>query len=730
MPNIATFARAASKPMFRRKKLSGWKNEDDRRDLSALAGTLEHWRVDDDVHEEQRKSVSRPIKTDVFLRKTFSEMDGSELKNIGSLEDLQRHGGGADDAWRAIKNLDRPKKPFDVRITPLEVAEAIFGVEECGKVLPMTLRESLVAVGINPETAAGPTWRALGFTKKGPAGMLIGEVCKMIVKGEDVQCRYGLAGRTALRRRDEIQDRIDEGKQIGRVVFMADAHESPIAAMFVKPLVSRVRTKTNALWMGFNKFGEDPSALLEIAEAHDVYANIDVSQFDQGCGERAKTFALDVMEAALDLTGREERNGYNWLRKEINDVRVVCEDGRTRVNSDFLPSGSGLTSIIGSIVSYTLLLDSVPEILTKGRYRIGTQGDDMFLCLKNAQVLGQPVTTEGAMKDFVERIAKTVRVRTGFRFKPSASVYGTKATVGFIQPNLPEFILDGSSSVMRAYFARRRKELNRELSFEERWRVLPKEPDGGAGGNTHRWSYHFRGRFKFLSHYIKVEEDGTVLMIRPTKEVVERLFHPEKHEVKTLDGHLVRLRAALVENRGNRLTVNRLMHYYHSAVLRRREGLLKSSDLSRKIREDPAYAVSVKDYRERDGPVIEVFAHDPEFAEEWLKVLDSTDQQRTRMYGGRNVDWRDVRNAREGIFTPKMMIPLGQDEKGLEQCYYLLNDGREKLRGAVGYAMVTSESLRMRLFTLIRKYFEKRFINWFEPELSEYRDRISSWGDV
>jgi hypothetical protein len=560
--------------------------------------------------------------------------------------------------------------------------------------------------------------------------MLIAEACKLVEEGEKVVCRYGLAGRTALRTKEEVKERLDEGKQIGRVVFMADAHESPIAAKFVKPLVDRVRTRTNALWMGFNKFGEDPSALLEIATAHDVYANIDVSQFDQNCGEEAKRFATEVMREALDLSDVRDERAMKWLEDEINNVRVVCEDGKTRVNSDFLPSGSGLTSIIGSIVSYTLLLDSVPEQVSEGTYRIGTQGDDMFLCLKDVKVKGQPVRTEGAMRDFVERIAKTVKDRTGFTFKPTASFYGTVPTVGFIQPNLPEFVLDGSSSKMRAYFSRMAHMLRRKLNFEERWRKLPQEPDGGAGGNTHRWSYHFKGRFKFLSHYIKVESDGTVVMIRPTREVVERLFHPEKHEVKTLDAHMVRLRAAVVENRGNRLTVNRLMHYYHSAVLRRREGMERASALKTKINEERDYLLEIKDYRDRLGPVIEVFAHDPDFAKEWLEVLDTTDQQRTRMYGARDVDWRSVRLMREGVYKPKMMIPKGEGEKQMELCYSLLNDGRENLRGNIGYAMLTSQKLRRRLWDQIRPYFLRRFLNWNDTVLAKCRDEVSSWGDV
>jgi hypothetical protein len=53
-------------------------------------------------------------------------------------------------------------------------------------------------------------------------------------------------------------------------------------------------------------------------------------------------------------------------------------------------------------------------------------------------------------------------------------------------------------------------------------------------------------------------------MIRPTKEVMQKLVNPEKN-VTTIDDHITRLKMALLENYENRHTQNRVYHMLYDA---------------------------------------------------------------------------------------------------------------------------------------------------------------------
>jgi len=84
------------------------------------------------------------------------------------------------------------------------------------------------------------------------------------------------------------------------------------------------------------------------------------------------------------------------------------------------------------------------------------------------------------------------------------------------------------------------------------------EPSTGvyALTSSHRWQYNFANTWSFLGY--SMLKDGR--MIRPTFDVLTRIYNPEK-PVESWDDHITALKMALLENYENAHTRNRIYHY-------------------------------------------------------------------------------------------------------------------------------------------------------------------------
>jgi hypothetical protein len=165
-------------------------------------------------------------------------------------------------------------------------------------------------------------------------------------------------------------------------------------------------------------------------------------------------------------------------------------------------------------------------------------GDDAIVAVKTRFMNDNQKERVG--RDILKRLSDFVAVRYKMKIDVDKSSVSTELLVGVIQPRVPQYILDGSSAVMNEYRKKMRMSKGRPLTLDEEFVKLEDEPIGPAPGLTHRWAYHFKGRPSFLSYYFKRDQSsiagGSIMMIRPTQEVLDRLVNVEYH-VKTLDDH-------------------------------------------------------------------------------------------------------------------------------------------------------------------------------------------------
>lgn len=709
---ISTTTWPFERPVRKRGVITGWALHDNVAKTVSLQNYNYFSVLSDESHCSEH-SVSVPVGPDEFFIATATRMSGSDKRSaLHQNADVQRRGGRMDDARKNVIRIDRADRPFNVLVTPDEICEIFFKVSEHDLVIPRDMISMVANASVRLGTNPGPSWTAAGFSDKREVLPLIPHIVEKIRAGHGRRARCRAAGRTALRQIHEFEQRDSEGKALGRTIYMMDFEEPVVASQFTKPLIDRARTYGREMWLGFNKYGEDPKALYDLIRDDDAHANLDISSFDLSAGTSAKNFAFDVMERALNLTDPRDKNAFEWARRQVCDPYLVTPEGRTVSGGQFLPSGSGWTSIVGTIISYTVVYDAVRRLRKTGDFRVGAAGDDTFISVKDfVDISDKTIKGGGDMKSLSTRLSKIIRNSTGFQLKTDESWFSDRACVGYIQPRVPRIILDGSSLAIKEWRKERAAELGRTLTFDEKFIKLDVEPVEGAGGRTHRWGYHFQGAFRFLSHFLKVGKIGDtedvfgreVTAIRPTPEVLVRLQYPENKPPKNLDTHVSRLRAALIENYPNRLVRNRLMYYFYGAYRLNKEGVHTRAQL-RIERKKGKYGRPFP-FRVPGHPLIDLLVEDPEFAEFWDSELIRAQGVWSDLFAHRDFDFSRARALRQGITHVHARAFIFSNPYECQDAYLYSDSGLTKF-GAFGANMMSNSRLREKFISISMQYYD------------------------
>jgi len=649
--------------------LGGWGAADAALTLSK--NRFEVLQAGPDEYEPYTRLPSVPSKRNEFLESTMGLLGGGESELLSKLKGEMRTGGGIDDAWRTMQLLDKPEPPSDFRRDADYYVTAFGGSRGCVKSLliediPYTVRHNLSS---NP----GPSYKSVGFESKreslstawDTAGTIISLAEKQSVVGV-AKPRYAIAGRTKKALRSAFEEKERENAQMGRSVFMADHHENLVGSVFTYPLTDWCHSNSNGLLVGFNKFSGDPAKLERNCKPFDTYVNGDISKFDVNVGRRHKRMFFDILRCLFDVSrGSETRddNLLDWLEDEFTFVNIVLPTGKTVISARGIPSGSGLTSLAGTIINYCMWIDVLAAIGID-EYYLGTYGDDVIVAYNQARK-GSGLGADVMDKHVWKRLDKAQAVferRFGMKLCLEGKTWvGHNLFVKYVQPNVPKAILDKSRSEIRKYRALQSYKDPNFLKRENMVTELSSEPIGPAPGTTHRWSYLFRGSLKFLSHHLKQvsgvsdSSEKSIQMIRPTWEVISNLLLPEK-EVSTIFDHIRRLEAALVENWGNSHVVNRIMHYYYDAWLLRKNGVHSRVAL-RTIKSFPRVNEERAWYRKIDE-VVDLLIEDSEFCREWDSFCKGAKRLHDKIFGGGSVNWGAIRSLRAGkqLLGPSSMF--------------------------------------------------------------------------
>jgi len=323
--------------------------------------------------------------------------------------------------------------------------------------------------------------------------------------------------------------------------------------------------------IGFNRFDYDQVKGLTDELSHfNSFVSLDISSLDASAPRALTHRAFMVLREILDLRGGWD-NVFRWSKDAFENVVLRLPNGKYVLKPGGVPSGTGFTILIDSIIMAIVSIEILDQLGIRN-YRLKVQGDDVLIALK---LNGGRKARRAEMKELVSNMSEIAKSNFNLTFNSEKTHYATDLFVGIGQPKVlyPDELHqlgDCSRIQMKAMKQRFIQDHGRKPRFAEMVDFINRElePEEILGW-THRWFYVFRNRVKFLSYYF--HPNGG--MLRPTQEVIDRIYNPER-VVKTIDHHVTRLRAALIENYENAHVRNRMMHYFYDAIWLRRKGVL------------------------------------------------------------------------------------------------------------------------------------------------------------
>jgi len=503
-----------------------------------------------------------------FAINSMLHLGGSFVNYLNSALTEVRFGASVADTLVYLTRFNRDYGILPSRglIDSVEILRS-FGLEP-GSIPRLTL-SSVFTDRLHNETAnPGPSYRFVGGIWKLDCARLAFMTARKILRRVSEQRHasypyFGLAGRAKLTSYEKIYDNLSDGKPVGRAVWMSDTHESLISGMFSHPLTDYFSCSHRRVYLGFNKFGTSPSVFRRQMENYDFWISCDFSKFDSSISNVLMSKAFDVLRALYCTSDKYcyECLVLTYIESYFKETMMVLPNGSIIQKKGGLPSGSGLTSIIGSICNF-VALDHACRHITGGvlgtHYDIAVCGDDAVVGIKSQMPSRRfPISGDA----FLRELSNDLRSEFGMELSLDKTTVCHSLTVGIRVKGVRAERYRGMplSTIECMYGGMPRSAY-----------TLPYD-DGGYVSQVRRWydfsthmprlSYIFKGRVKFLSYYLRDDD----LMIRPTSEVVSRLVNPEGSRVKLSD-YIASLRSAMTENYNNFVTFKALQYLYIDAT--------------------------------------------------------------------------------------------------------------------------------------------------------------------
>jgi hypothetical protein len=674
--------------------------------------------------------VSIPRPSNTFLQSSMKKLGGGETRLLEKLHDYERRGGGIDDVWKSLHKLD--KRPLTI-MWQTSIADCVKWLGgSYGCLEPPTFNDSPFLMDQNLSANPGPTFCELGFKKKKESLCLAWDLAKKVWdKAEEgpvvgyLKPRYSIAGRSKVALKTSFQAKAEAGRKFGRSIWMADQHEPLIAGAFSAPALTYFHDNFNVVVNGFNKFSLDPTRIVEKLKPFNLFINADFSDFDDNLGPGQFTRAFDILRYMYGVERGSESvqdRLLDWLEDEISDSLVVTPTGKVVHTAQGMPSGTGLTAILDSLVNAAMWFEFI-SVKKLENSQIFIQGDDNLLGCH------APRDSQGrGAREWGERLLKKAALffehRFGAQLNPFKSVVGNLVEVGYAQPRVPEEIADKSSSAIAYYRSEMAKELGRKPNFSEKFVVLDREPIGPAPGLTHRWTYLFSGRVPFLSHYFKRDNsspDERYLTVRPTAEVVSNLLYPEG-SCKTLDDHIARLQSAVVENMGNHHVVNRVMHYYYDAWILKNAGLISAKDV--KLAKFDKWLNTHRAWYRKVDRNVDLLLEDQQFAVAWHSFLDGARKAHQSVFGPAYTDWGRIRALRRGHQRYGLGLTLNRHITAADYSTTLHNPSVRESLGELGLGIWANPRLRDELGSSLITILEEPHFSRAAPQVVYFKTKL------
>jgi len=177
-----------------------------------------------------------------------------------------------------------------------------------------------------------------------------------------------------------------------RVIYNVPASQITLEQMFVSPIMVAVKKEKNGLIFT----GQDVLPRLRDLSAKcfprgSSVVRTDFDKFDRNTVTALLDMALDIIEDMIDFTTwkgkklraseqKRYRRVWEYVRLYFIHTPIMLPNGKLEWLDGTIISGSGLTQLVGSIIT-AILIESVAYHEGNGIYELHTLGDDGFVAL-------------------------------------------------------------------------------------------------------------------------------------------------------------------------------------------------------------------------------------------------------------------------------------------------------------------------------------------------------------
>jgi len=496
----------------------------------------------------QQKSVGPNFRErNWFCINTLSGMGGSHDVLLRSGLGEIRYGGSLADSLLYLSGYNNLNPNCDFRFTARHISRAIGYTK--GNLVPLTSDEVISSVKINYLANPGPWYKMIGCVKKADslrvAVTFYYALLDCLSNNSSVSYPFfGIAGRPKLKSITGHLDKLYDGKCCGRAVWMADMHEQLIGAFLSIPFTNSCSGLHGRIAIGFNKFGLSAKKFKERMGRYNVWICGDFDEFDTRIPSDLIIKSFEVLKY---IFGIENDSLYHKLLKYIQRyfiyTDIVLPNGDVYRKRSGIPSGSSLTSIIGSLCNFIALYEGLSELGLRHivDFDITVCGDDCVIGLKS--IMSNVAYRRRYGEDIRNKLSVILKRRFNMLLNVLKTTVCTYLCVGveFFDGNRSLGVSDTIKECEDAFLLTNVEHIVQfECNDSSLRSFLPLLP---CSANLR---YHFKDRVKFLSYYF-TEGDK---MIRPTSEIISRLINPETNNV-SLAVYQQSLRAAFIENYSN-----------------------------------------------------------------------------------------------------------------------------------------------------------------------------------
>lgn len=351
---------------------------------------------------------------------------------------------------------------------------------------------------------------------------------------------WGLGTRGKLIHMDEVEDKIMSRKPLCRTISVAEPIEHylyfPLYHVLSTILRKRLSQDSPIIMIGVKKKSEDWLNLCKLMERYDYVLCLDWSNFDASVPGFLLEYVWKILECAVKnntINGCGERVSnylhnaklffYNNFIKTIYVLRHVIITTLRGV-----PSGSLLTSIVGSVINYVL----IQCVIDKNKFGISdiairVYGDDSVVCFNTHRK--EPLK----YNDFIKHISNTAMEKFGMKInvKKTRLCKGKQTRVGYRQPIYAEpadILLQGTSDLRPTGY---------------KYYSKPTMKQDYSQGLTHRFEYAFTNHPDFLMSYM----DYLGRPINSVLHSITRLVNPEMPVMRVSDAKM-RVESCVYDN--------------------------------------------------------------------------------------------------------------------------------------------------------------------------------------